>query len=740
MSDYAAFLASKEHRVAPIGRDVSPDDIHPILKPFQRAQVAWAIKRGRAALFNGTGLGKTIMQVEFARLATRGKALILAPIAVGAQTIREARKMLGVEIHDLRTDWTPREGLNVANYHALHKIDPAQFDTVVLDESSILKNFIGAVRAALIEAFAATPYRLCCTATPAPNDTSEIGNHAEFLGIMRQIEMCATWFVHDEQSWRLKGHAAESFYRWVSTWAMFVQTPSDLGFSDEGYILPPLSIEPLVVPMNIATPGSLFFTGLGGVKDRTAIRKATTDRRVAATIEAANATDEQVLVICGLNDESKQATKGIRGAVEVTGGMTDEAKEAAILGFIDGTHRVLVGKGSMIGFGLNLQFCRELLFLGLSDSYETYYQVIRRLWRFGQERDVRVRIVVADVELEIVANVRRKEDEARELASKIVASVRDYEREELRMSERQRDAFREDVAEGDGWTIHKGDCVQTMREKIAAESVDFSVFSPPFSSLFTYSNSPHDIGNCKDDGEFFAHFRFCVDELLRITKPGRLAAVHIANIPAMLSRDGFIGVKDLRGDLIRLFQACGWIFHGEVTIDKDPQAQAIRTKSKSLLFVSKERDSTWLRPAIADYIIVFRKPGENAVPVRNDDVTREDWIEWARPIWYGIRENDTLQVREAREEKDERHLCALQLPVIERCIRLWSNVGDVVFTPFAGIGSEVYQAIKSGRRGLGVELKESYWRCAVANVRKAEAALKSGTLFDLPTNVDEDAA
>src|SRR5262245_51312556 len=319
-TNYAEFLASKQERPAPVGHAIDEGAIHASLFPFQRAQVRWAAARGRAALFNGTGLGKTRMQTEWARLVTPPgeKALILAPLAVGAQTIGEAAKT-GVAVHDLRSDWTPRAGLNITNYDSLHKIDPAAFATVVLDESSILKSFTGKVRARLIKAFAETPYRLCATATPSPNDTSEIGNHAEFLGIMRQIEMCSTWFVHDEQSWRLKGHAAEDFYRWLASWAMFVQRPSDLGFDDAGYDLPPLTIESVLVPVPIATPGSLFFNGLGGVRDRAAIRKSTTDARVARTCELVNAEpDEPWIVWCGLNAESEAATAGIAGAVEIT--------------------------------------------------------------------------------------------------------------------------------------------------------------------------------------------------------------------------------------------------------------------------------------------------------------------------------------------------------------------------------------------------------------------------------------
>jgi DNA modification methylase len=258
--------------------------------------------------------------------------------------------------------------------------------------------------------------------------------------------------------------------------------------------------------------------------------------------------------------------------------------------------------------------------------------------------------------------------------------------------------------------------------------IDLSVYSPPFMSLYTYTASEKDIGNCANADEFFGHLGFMIRGLLRITKPGRLTCVHVAQVPAMLSRDGYIGMKDFRGQTIDAYEANGWIYHGEVCIDKDPQAQAIRTKSKSLLFVQLKKDSSWLRPALADYILVFRKPGDNPIPIV-PDITNEEWIEFARPIWYGIRESDTLQVAEARADEDERHICPLQLGTIERCIRLWSNPGELVFSPFTGIGSEGYEAIRLGRRFIGAELKPSYAAVAVKNLRAAEAKRSQGTLF-----------
>ncbi|HHY08529.1 MAG TPA: site-specific DNA-methyltransferase [Corynebacteriales bacterium] len=293
--------------------------------------------------------------------------------------------------------------------------------------------------------------------------------------------------------------------------------------------------------------------------------------------------------------------------------------------------------------------------------------------------------------------------------------------------------YTEGAVKGDRYTLMLGDSAERLRE-IEDGSIGLSVFSPPFISLYTYSPTERDIGNSRTEDEFFQHFGFIIDELLRVTMPGRNCCVHVAQVPAMLVKDGYIGLKDFRGQTIQAFEERGWIYHGEVCIDKDPQAQAIRTHSKGLLFVQLRKDSSWLRPALADYILVFRKPGENPTPIQ-PDITNDQWIEWARPIWYGIRETDTLNAAEATEADDERHICPLQLGTIERCIKLWSNPEEVVLSPFAGIGSEGYVAIKTNRRFVGIELKPSYWRTAHKNLEQALSEGRQATLFD---NVEDD--
>lgn len=290
-----------------------------------------------------------------------------------------------------------------------------------------------------------------------------------------------------------------------------------------------------------------------------------------------------------------------------------------------------------------------------------------------------------------------------------------------------------DDAEGTDWRLMLGDSCERLGE-LPDESIDLSVYSPPFASLFTYSPSERDLGNSSSRAEFLEHYGFIIRENLRLTKPGRIACIHVQQLTTTKSTHGYSGLTDFRGDVIRAYVDNGWWFHGEVTVNKDPQAQAIRTKAHALTFATKNRDSAGTRPALADYLLLFRKPGDNEVPIKND-VTNDEWIEWAQPVWWDIKETNTLNVRVARDEADERHICPLQLDFIERCVRLWSNPGETVLSPFAGIGSEIYMARKLGRKGIGCELKPSYWQTAVDNLTALDESLGMATLFDQDVSV-----
>lgn len=434
MSDYDTFLTGKRMVVPNAGIDVPADDLGAYLFPFQRDLVRWSLRKGRAALFADTGLGKTVMQLEWARLLhlhTGGRVLVLAPLGVALQTEAEAARF-GVPVVYARSLAQAGPAITITNYEMLHAFDPAAFVGVVLDESSILKSFEGKVRTALIAAFAATPYRLCCTATPAPNDIAELANHAAFLGIMSREEMLAAFFVHDDDGWRLKGHARENFYRWLASWGMSIRRPSDLGYADDGYILPGLSIERTILPTDFVPAGQLFATTIKGIGDRAAIRQRTLPERVRAASDLINADPtEPWIAWVGLNEEGRALARLVPDAVLVEGDQSPEEKAEALRRFVAGEVRVLVTKVRIAGFGLNLQHCARMVFVGLGDSYEQYYQAIRRCFRFGQRRPVVAHIVLTEPEEVIHANVMRKEAEADQTARELVRHVAEYGRREI---------------------------------------------------------------------------------------------------------------------------------------------------------------------------------------------------------------------------------------------------------------------------------------------------------------------
>ena len=713
--DYQAFLKQKQLVFRSTGKECKPEDVNPKLFPFQRDLVMWSVRKGRAAIFADTGLGKTFMQLEWARLMGE-RTLILAPLSVARQTVNEGKK-IGVDVHYTRSGDNLSDGINITNYEMIDHFNPEDFGAVVLDESSILKSLDGKTRQKLTDMFGNTPHRLACTATPAPNDIAEIANHAEFLGIMSRVEMLASFFVHDDDGWRLKGYATENFFRWMASWGMSIKKPSDLGYEDNGFVLPPLNVRPVFLASGYVPEGQLFFTGLKGITQRSEVRRGTIDAKASEVARLANESDEQWIIWHGLNDEGYMLRDMIPDGVLVEGSQSLDEKIAALEAFQDGSIRVLITKSSIAGFGMNFQNAHNMAFMGLSDSWESYYQSIRRQWRFGQQHPVNVHVVLTDIEQEIWNNVQSKEREAINMSDNLIKNVQQYERDEIGAANESQFDYQEKDASGKNWELWLGDSVERMKA-IESESVGLSVFSPPFQSLYTYSPTERDLGNSRSKTEFFTHFSFIIDELLRITKPGRNACVHVQQLTTTKSTDGYIGMKDFRGDVIRAFEERGWIYYGEVCIDKDPQAQAIRTHSIGLLFTQFNKDSMMSRPALADYIIIFKKPGDNAEPI-NHNLDNDTWIEWARPIWYGIKESDTLNVVAARSDKDERHICPLQLGTIERCIKLWSNEGDLVFSPFAGIGSEGYEAIKYGRRFLGIELKPEYFRVAVNNIKNA---------------------
>ena len=735
---YDDFIKSKECRVESVGLTVLPE-LNGSLFPYQRDIVGWALRRGRAAIFDDCGMGKTLMQLEWARCVVEesgGNVLILTPLAVAHQTAAEASRF-GITASVSR-DGIIHDGITITNYQQLHKLDISKFSGVVLDESSIIKAFDGKMRTMIVDSFARTPYRLACTATPAPNDHVELGNHAEFLGVMSRVEMLASYFCHDggETSvWRLKGHAEGGFWRWVASWAVCIRRPSDLGYKDIGFDMPKLEFHEHIIASTVKADSALFFDALT-LSDQRLARRESLDDRVSRVAAMVNQSSEPWLIWCELNAEGDALAKAITDAVQVAGADTDEQKTARMAAFSSGEARVMVTKPAVAGFGMNWQHCANMAFVGLSHSYEQFYQATRRCWRYGQKRDVHVHVVTTDAEMAILRNIKRKQRESDTMATQMIGSMADVMNQEIRGIERNRDGYKTEKKTGKDWTMHLGDCVDVVRA-LPRDSVHFTVFSPPFASLYTYSNSPRDMGNCRTHSEFFGQFKFLVAELHRVTMPGRLLSFHCMNLPTSKERDGHTGITDFRGELIRTFVEAGWIFHSEVCIWKDPVTAMQRTKALGLLHKTIRKDSSMSRQGIPDYLVTMRKPGENPERISHthEEFPVELWQRYASPVWavedgkdeegfsimkQDINPSDTLQKESAREEKDERHICPLQLEVIRRALKLWSNPGDLVLSPFGGIGSEGFVALKEGRKFIGAELKASYYKQACANLAAAE--------------------
>lgn len=727
-TNYDEFIVNKNRQQKPSG--FNPRPITAPLFDWQAHVVRWACRTGKAALFEDCGLGKTLQQLEWAHqvvVETGGCVLILTPLAVAHQTEKEARKFgIVAEVVTEQKD-VSESGIFITNYEKMDHFDCSVFVGVVLDESSILKNFTGKLRKKLTDAFSETPYRLCCTATPSPNDYTEFGQHADFLGVCTPAQMLATFFINDTFNtgdWRLKKHADSHFWEWVASWAACISKPSDIGFSDEGYELPPLNMTPITVDVDWtenAPEGELIrFPTMSATTMHQEMRM-TSQGRAEKVAELVNNSTDCWIVWCSTNDESEKLAKLIPDAVEIRGSDPAKKKESAADGFAGGTIRVLVSKSGIFGYGMNWQHCRNVAFVGLSYSFEDFYQALRRSYRFGQTEQVNAYIVQAATEGNIIRTINKKIEQHKQMQERMKIAAAVFVEQENKQTKMKTDI---NTATGPGWEIYHGDCVRVAKT-IEDESIDFSVFSPPFADLFAYSDDLQDMGNCSDMDEFRQHFEILIEEMARIMKPGREVAVHCVDLLSTKWKHGKIEFQDFSGEIIRMFWNHGFLFHSRICIWKSPVTEMQRTKAHGLLYKTLKADSCDSRVGCADYLIVFRKPGENPNPVTKDpDKYPVDWWqEVASPVWMTVDQGRVLNKDGARDHADERHICPLQLDVIERAIELWTNEGDLVYSPFAGIGSEGVGALCLNRRFVGSELKESYFTQSTLNLKNAKAQL-----------------
>ena len=710
---YQQFIQSKQAKTAAVGFE--PEDLNRHLFPFQKEIVQRACRRGKYAIFADCGLGKTLMQLEWAHQVakeTGGTVLILCPLAVAAQTVSEGEKF-GIHVNQ----WPTNGAVVITNYESFHKVDLDGVTGVVLDESSILKNFMGRMKQSILERCQGIPYKLACTATPSPNDPLELGNHSEFLDVLSRNEMSATYFIHDggsTQKWRLKGHAEKSFYKWVGTWSSVIRKPSDLGYEDSDHELPPLHFHSREIETEQRDHGMLFNEVAVSATNFNAELRLTKVPRMETAAEIVNASDEPFIVWVRQNEEAKYIMNLIPDAVEVHGSQSPEEKESAFLAFKGGKFRVLVTKTKIAQFGLNFQHCPNQIFASLDFSFEGLYQAIRRSYRFGQNKEVNIYIISTDTMENVTQSINRKQKQFNEMMTGIVTHANE--------TEYTMKAHYEKVeTKTDDYHLVNADCVDAI-QYLEDDSVDLSVFSPPFSTLFTYSDNIRDMGNCVSNEEFFEQTMYLLRDLYRVMKPGRLVCVHSKDLARYKNSSGYTGLYDFTGDYHRAMEEVGFKYHSKVTIWTDPVLEMQRTKTQRLLYKQLRKDSSYTGIGLPEYVTIFKKwegAEEDWEPITNK--TRENfpldtWQKWASPVWMDIQRTDVLNDwRGAKDAKDEKHICPLQLGVIERCIGLWSNPGELVFTPFAGIGSEVYQAVKMHRRGLGFELKPSYYEMAKKN-------------------------
>lgn len=724
MEDYLKFLETKKKTFISSGFDIDESELNINLFDFQKYAVKVALNKGRFALFFDCGLGKTLMQLSWADAVyqhTNKKVLILAPLAVVEQTKEEAIKF-GIDLNSF----------DITNYDQLKNIDTSIYSGVVLDESSILKGKGGKTSTYIIETFKQTPYKLACTATPSPNDHMELGQHSEFLGAMSYLEMLAMFFVHDggeTSKWRLRKHAKDNFWKYVCTFSMACDKPETLGFDMKGYNLPEIEFIEHIIPVENES-GLLFGDVAVSATDLHKDLKRSFDKRINKTIDLVNNSNEQWIVWTLRNTEATELNKVLNDSINVQGSDKAEFKAKNLNGFAKKEFKTLITKTSIASFGMNYQQCFNMVFTSYDFKFEAFYQAVRRCYRFGQKKKVKVHLLVPESQVNVRSSILKKQ----ERHFYMINEMSKYSNNTNYKSNKSKFKVKSKEVKTNDYHILNGDCVQESK-KLKDNSADLCVFSPPFAELYVYSDKEEDMGNVSDYKQFEEHFKYLIPEIKRVLKNGRICAIHCMDLPIQKGKEGFIGLRDFSGMLIDWFTEQGFIYHAKTTIWKNPVTEMQRTKALGLLHKTIKKDSSMSRVGIPDYVLFFRNSGENETPIEHQDIDNnlpnylpvDLWQKYASPVWMDVDYSRTLQYRSARDGNDEKHICPLQLDTIERIIHLYSNEGETVFSPFGGIGSEGFQAIKMNRKSISIELKESYFSKNALN-HKSIVQEKNSTL------------
>jgi len=790
MTEYQEFLKTKQIKVEPVGFDVPLDDINPMLYDYQMDIVKIALWKGRFLLLQDCGLGKAPESLEWAyhvQKHTGKPVLLVAPLGVTYQLEQESIKF-NRPIKRIRGPEEMNGNNIVINYEIMHKfVDYVDhFGGIVFDESSIFKSLGGKTRLLALKMVQNIPLRLCASATPSPNDYDELLRQAEILGIMKEKEAKALFFINDgaqANKWRLKGHAINDFWEWVSEWAVAMRVPSDLGYSDDNFSRADLFIHEIVVPgkpyKDTKGQMTLFPMPANTMSERREARRSTIVERVGEMHRLLNGSgeiknfipdfdsSEPMIVWREFLAEADEAKRQIPNIIDIRGSMTQSDKENEIRKFSDGDTQIIVTDPRMFGHGMNWQHSRIQFFIGLSDSYESIYQAIRRQWRNFQKRDVHVFFITASTEGAVVANIKRKEKQHNELYDQIVARMAKHYTKNIAQIGRQEMEYLMNEYTTQNSIIYLGDSTEMLANE-PDNSIALTITSVPFPGMYTYTNSARDAGNCLNGEETTAHIKYIMEQVYRVTMPGRLCCIHLTQEPLFKWKDGHVGRLDFRGDIIRMMQELGFTYWSEVSIVKNPQMKAMRTNDSGLTQASVHKDMTRAAPAMNDYVVIFKKLGEG-VPVEalispkydkwDGWMNMNDWVVAAHgawtfedeadllpmpeQIWLDIVESDVLRLNgkqahvKGRENEDEKHLCPLQNGVVERLLLMYSNPGEIVLDPFSGQGTTGYWSIKYGRKYRGCELKQSYWKLSQRVIDAAELEALSFDLFQFAENKKE---
>jgi len=712
--DYKQFLETKTKTHINSGFEINESDLNDNLFDFQKHIIKIALKKGRFAIFEDCGLGKTIQQLSWANQVykkTNQKVLILAPLAVVEQTKDEAVKF------NIDPDC-----FDITNYDQLKNIDCSLYSGVVLDESSILKGRDGKLSRLIIDSFKSTPYKLACTATPSPNDHMELGQHSEFLGASTYLEMLAMYFVHDggeTSKWRLRKHAQDDFWKYVCTWSISLDNPKTLGFNSDGYELPEIEYIEHIIPVENNTL-TLFGDVAVSATDLHKDLKRSFDKRIKKTIQLVNNSNDQWIIWTLKNDEATELNKVLDDSINVQGSDKPQVKADNLNGFAKNKFRNLITKTSIASFGMNYQQCNNMIFTSYDFKFEAFYQAVRRCYRFGQKNKVKVHLLVPESQVNVRKTILEKEKKHKTMIREMsnYSAITDYKLNKSNVMITKKEI------KTDEYHIINGDCVQETK-RLESNCADLIVFSPPFAELYVYSDKSEDMGNVSNYKQFEQHFQYLIPELKRTLKKGRICAVHCMDLPIQKGKEGFIGLRDFSGMLIDWFTKEGFIYHAKTTIWKNPVTEMQRTKALGLLHKTIKKDSCMSRVGIPDYVLFFRNGDGNETPITHQDTNENKpnylpvdlWQKYASPVWMDIDYRRTLQYRSGRDGNDEKHICPLQLDTIERIIHLYSNEGETVLSPFGGVGSEGFQAMKMNRKSISIELKESYFAINKKNHR-----------------------